>query len=440
MSKTLANLRDRLSEAIGDYLHKTVTTAINADNSVISTTLTEETSRDDYFNRSWCLITSENNDGTKKKISDYASAGTLTVFGSVLVDDGAALATFEIHKYDPDNKRRAINSAARAIKQNAFRVIEWDDTLVGGSHLPNAHFEDWSQTTYPDYWQVSSVTALENTTYIRGGTKSIAVTRAGTDGYAYCSEAEWGRLINLQDETVDYKCWVRASTADQAYIEIYTKQADGTEQTLTSSAHSGGGEWELLELEDQVLNDHLTDIQCRLKVITADGTVYFDAARVTGAWVYEYLLPLHFQGGHLGWVYRQLSGQSDDICDDVFTSRSQVEAVYGWNTFEQNGVEFLRLPFATYLERKLILSGYAPLESNLSADTDTMTINDPYTDLLISYAAYLLFEMEAGLPSAKDRDFLRAESVYWLGKSEYLNKSLRMAKPQSATRFLGGMD
>ena len=35
MSKTLANLRDRLSENIGDYLHSTVTTALNADNSLL---------------------------------------------------------------------------------------------------------------------------------------------------------------------------------------------------------------------------------------------------------------------------------------------------------------------------------------------------------------------------------------------------------------------
>jgi len=327
----------------------------------------------------------------------------------------------------------AINSSARQLWPELYREIR-NDTLVAGSSLKNGHFEDWTSSSYPDGYAVSSVTAAEETTNIWGGSSSAKVTRAGTDGYMYCSVAEQPRLLNLMDRTITFHCAVKASTASQAYIEIYTLQADGTTQTETSSAHSGAGEFEILEINDFTLNDDLVDVQFRFKVITSDGAVYFDNAWVSGGTVYEYYLPLDFQDGTISQVYIQTSGRKDEIADDINLQDSNLERVNGWRVVVSEGTKYLHFPYWAN-ERKIRLIGQAPLEDNLASDTDTMTLDDPQTDLLITYAAGVMYEMEAGVASADDRQRLYDESNRWFSKAQFLKKNLKMPTTQWQTRF-----
>jgi hypothetical protein len=324
-----------------------------------------------------------------------------------------------------DKYEDAINNSARELYPALHKPLI-DETLITGNSLPNAHFEDWSQTTYPDHWNVSEVTALEETTICRGGVSSAKVTRADSDGYLYCSQTEWIDLLDLMDTQVSFKCWALASTASQAYIEIYTKQADGTEQTETSDAHSGGGEWELLEIEDFELNDDLTDIQFRCKVITTNGSVYFDNARVTGKGLYQLLLPLDFQNGEVSQVWIQTSGYSDDACDDLKLGNYAEE--FGWKIRDDGAYRYLRFPYTPTSKRKIKLIGYCPLENDLSSSTDPMSINDKYTQRLLTYAAYLLYQMQEGEPSSDDISRYERASLKWLARSEAL-KNKRMPKP-----------
>ena len=326
----------------------------------------------------------------------------------------------------------AINNAIREVYPNLHRPLD-DVSLITGNILPNSHFEDWATTTYPDHYNVSTVTALEETTEIRGGASSAKVTRAGADGYMYISEVEWPRLLDLMDKTISFKCWVLASSASQAYIEINTEKADGTTtQIETSSAHSGAGEWELLEIEDFELNDDLTVIKFSFKVITADGDVCFDNARITGKTVYEYLLPQDLQDGHISQVYIQTSGYSDDICDDLHPS--SWEKVYGWGTVNDGSYKYLRLPAGYSNGRRIRLVGHCPLET-LSADTDTVSIDGEKPNLLIAYAAHLLFEMEMGIPSATDVSRYERLSAYWLNKYYRMLPQLKMATPSGTMKI-----
>lgn len=321
----------------------------------------------------------------------------------------------------------AINNAGRDLYDDIFRRVI-DETLITGNALPNAHSDDWSQTTYPDHWNVSEVTAVEETTIIRGGAKSAKVTRADTDGYLYCSDAEWQGLLDLMGAQVSFKCWAQASTASQAYIEIYTKQADGTEQTETSDAHSGGGEWELLEIEDFTLNDDITDIQFRCKVITTNGDVYFDNARVTGKGLYQYLLPLDLQNGEVWQVWTQTSGYSDDACDDLKLGSNQYKEEFGWGTLSDGSYTYLKFPYTPSSKRKIKLVGLCPLEDDLSDGTNTMTIEAKYVPRLLTYAAYLLYGMVEGTPASDDVSRYERASIKWFQKSELL-KSKKMSKP-----------
>jgi hypothetical protein len=64
-----------------------------------------------------------------------------------------------------------------------------------------------------------------------------------------------------------------------------------------------------------------------------------------------------------------------------------------------------------------------------------MTIQDPFIDLLIERASAELFTLEAGLPSAGDRDFLRSEYYRYLSNYEYLKKTMKMNRPQAMQRI-----
>lgn len=333
-----------------------------------------------------------------------------------------------------DKYANAINNASRELYPDIFRRLV-DETLITGSALPNAHSNDWLLTTYPDHWRVTGVTALEETTVIRGGTKSAKVTRATTDGSLYCSDAEWQGLLDLMGTQVSFKCWVWASTGSQAYIEITTKQADGTAQTETSSAHSGLSEWELLEIEDYTLNGDLTDIQFSRKVITTDGFAYFGSARVTGKGLYQYLLPLDFQNGELQQVWLQTSGYSDDICDDLELGGNQYAEEFGWSIITDGDYKYLRFPYTPTSNRKIKLIGYCPLEADLSSSTDTITLRDEQVNLLLHYAAHLLYEMQKGIVSSDMVEPYERGSAYHLAKAEMLRRKTKMSRPPASIRW-----
>jgi hypothetical protein len=435
MSTTaLSTLRDRLNIMIGDSLSDTVTTALTTSTAVVCTNLTKYTGDANYFKNWYVLITSGVNDGQCRKVASSTAAGTLTVYGANFASDGATLATFELHKLDPTQKTRAINNAARELYPTyLFRRVT-DETLITGNALPNAHFEDWTATTHPDFWTASVSTVGEENTIIRGGTSSAKLSVAA--GSLYCSNAEYPQLLDLMGTTIDFKCWVYASAASECRLGIYTKQADGTEQnTQYSSYHSGGSEWELLEIESYALNDDLTDIKFSLYNATT-GTCYFDNARVTGKDFYAYLLPKTFQTGHITQVWEQVTGYSDDICDDVKSGHNDFAEVFGWNTpTGDDGYKYLRLPYILSSERKLRLVGEAPLEDTLSSDTDTMTIEGERVNLLLAYAAYLVYEMQRGIASGQSKDFYNQEIAYWGGKTERLKRTLKMTRPNGQIRW-----
>ncbi len=437
---TTATLLDRLSQRVGDYLDITLTTALTTSTSVVSTNFGKYTNRDDSYNRYWLYVEDYANAAQYRRISDYVnSTTTATVLGANFVSDTANLATVQIHKYDRLNKIRALNQAARKIHPYLFRIITNED-LISNNALPNGRFTDWSVSTYPDYWRVTNATATKTTTIsaIRGGSASVLLVASADNGYMACtSSITFPSLLDLQGRTVSFKAWAFPSmTANTAVLEIVTIQPDGTTQTLTSTTACPLSKWTLLELENQVLNDNLHLIQAKCKITTSGSSVYFANARLIDS-VQRYVLPLDFQNPQaiVDRASIQITGQSDDYCDD-FLGYAQFTPFWGWDTFDDSTTKYLttsNLPS----NRIIRLEGHAPLESNLDAATDTMTIEDPYTDLLIEYAAHLLFDMEAGIPSGQDRDFLLRESFRYRTNYESMRGSMKMIPPNSQTHFGG---
>ncbi len=423
-------LKKRLRQAMGDWIEVLVTTAINADNSVVSTNLNQyDGGLDDAFNdpSHWCYITDKANAGVSRQISDYVtSGGTLTIRGNALSDDAANLATIRVSQHDPALYLRSIDDAIQELYPSLLRYFDLD-TLVTDNLAPNGHFEDQATSGTPDKYSYSNASGTKETTDTWGGTNAVKVTASAANGYMTLKSDTYPRLLDIMDKSITVKVKALPEAADDATIVIYTKQADGTEKTLTSTTTCPAGEFTLLELENQNINDNLVEVEIRLKITTNAKYVIFDALRVTGRDVREYLLPTDVKNGSLAKVYIQSSGYSDDPCDDLHPANWS--PVYGFDIIPDGTDEYLRLPFSYTSSSKIRLVGDYPLET-LSSDTDTIALSDEkQLKLLIAHAKYLMYlEIEGPVSSEDISRYDRASYKAFIRKEELLITS-RMTRP-----------
>jgi hypothetical protein len=252
MSITLLDLDERFCRIIGDWIQATCTTAITTNNDVISTSLKNyDMGQDDTFKDRWLYIEDYANIGVERLIFDYTSStGKCCIRGAALASDTANLATIRITRSSFDDRKTAVNDALRECSNQLFSRID-DRTLVSGNILPNPSFEDWAVTTIPDFYTASgTATVAENTTagLHRQGTSSAKLTAGAASDYFYITSNSYERLLDLQGCSVDLKVWCYPEVANDGFIQIYTLQADGTEQTLTSTTACPAGKWTLLEL------------------------------------------------------------------------------------------------------------------------------------------------------------------------------------------------
>lgn len=87
---------------------------------------------------------------------------------------------------------------------------------------------------------------------------------------------------------------------------------------------------------------------------------------------------------------------------------------------------------------KLRIEGEVPLEGDLLEGTDEVSIQAPYIPLLIEYAAYALFDLEAGLPTASDRASYQQQAISYLASYNSLARRLKMRRLQPVQRIKGG--
>jgi len=440
MTTALSVLETRLGQAISDDLEVICTTAIAANNSIISTNLKSYDGGSDAFRvDGWVYITDKANIGVQRQISAYATAtGTITVRGAVLLTDGANLATIRVHRYDRHKYLQAFNDTSRELYG---RGLFWKDLdvieLVTGNILPNSHFRDWAATTAPDKYsmQDTNITATAITTAgtYRGGAKAMkALTGAGGAGkYVYISSDTYPRLLDLMNKTVSLYVWALPEVANDATMEIYTKQADGTAQTLTSTTACPAGEFTLLKLENQALNDDLVEVQVRFKVATASSYVYFDHARVTGLDVYEYLLPTDFADGSVSNVEIQSSGYADYPCDDILP-RYWIP-IHDYEIISDGTNKWLRLGRKWTSSYSIRLTGKAPLSTiswySATHTDDTIEIDGEYLNTYLAYAKYKLFQAIESPVASQDIGRYESQSAKAYGEFMRLSNIRMVSSP-----------
>ncbi len=409
MSTTFDTLETRLSQGTGDWIQVDTTTSyISTNNTVLSTSLNKyDHGSDDYFNNWYCVFTEGVNftAGTlERQVSDYAtSGGAITVQGAVLAAEAGHI-TIRLYKYSQEQKWQAINNAARSVP-GLFRYID-NRTMTTGNLLVDGHLEDWgTSTSAMTHWTASTATLLKTTTAgsIRGGATSCKVTDTTANGYIGQSSNTYPQLLNTMGKTVTAECWAYPEVLNDAVLQIYYVSSAGVATTLASTTTCPVGVWTLLKLENQAIPDNITRLDVRCKVTTNLSYVYFDAVRLTGSGLglRRYLLPQDFQsGGAIEQVHIQSGNYSDDPCDDL--RPEDFTPVFGSKYIYDAGYKYIELPTSYSTPAQIQLLGTSALEDDLDAGTDTVSIDDPRTNLLVAQAQIELADILAAAPSSQD--------------------------------------
>lgn len=317
----------------------------------------------------------------------------------------------------------AINSAARETYPILHRRVD-NTELITGNILPPFI---WTSTTALSVYSATNA-ALEKTTtagLFRNGDSSAKVTVNAAEGYLSINSDTYGRLLDLKGQTITGKVWAEPQNANDAFLTIAYEDADASETTSSSTTTCPASVMTLLSKGSLAIPSATTKIGFRMRVHSQDAYAYFDPPRVTGSAVYEYMLPDDFQSGDVKQVWIQTTGSSDDICDDLHPEYG--EEVFGWGIVDDGTYKYLRMPYLSS-KKRLRLVGYSTLEDDLSASTDTMTIDDRYIPVLLNYAAFSLYEKEKGIVSSDSRDRYTQEMTYWLNKYEMLIRKNRMSR------------
>ncbi|MBU2177787.1 MAG: hypothetical protein KJ556_22055, partial [Gammaproteobacteria bacterium] len=347
---TTANsvLDQRLSETIGDWLETDVTTVLTSSTSILSTNLNAyDDGRDDRFNNWYAYITEYNNAGQDRKIYDYNTAsGECLIRGAKLISDGTDLATVRISKYSWTAKQSAINDAIRQLGKVVFDEVD-DRTLVTGNILPNSSFEDWVISSTPSFYVSSSGDFSQTTTagYYRGarGTTSLKFTTSAANGEFYITSNDYPRLLDIMNKTVSVYAQALPEVSGDPVLVISTTSNDGTTtQGISSSTNCAAGVYTLVKLEDQLLNDDLSEVKIKFRGKTNAKYIYWDNARLIGRNNQEFLLPEKLQDGTIEQVYMQTDGYSDETADDLMP-RDWAQ-VWGATYFDDGTYKFIRLP------------------------------------------------------------------------------------------------
>jgi len=439
MSTSLATIDQRLQESLNDRISVVCTTAIAANTSIVSTNLLPfDGGNNDTFNTWWVYITDYANAGVERQIADYATTtGTITVRGGNLASDGASLATIEVTRTRRTNRVNAINRAIEEVYPVLHKGVD-DRSLIVGNWLPNSHFDYWAVSTNPLFYSLTTATAIADTTsgeYWSAGS-SAKVTASSGNGYLEINSSAWPKLLDLADSTVRFYCRAKPQTANDAVIEIYTRKADGTEQTITSSASNPASRWTQLSLEDKKINAGIEYISIRFKVTTSGQYVIFDEARLESSrGVNDYWLPQSLQRGTLQQTFLQTGGFSAYIVDDVQTPYWRPEQ--SWTVTDDGSYRYLRLPDQTHTTaRRIRLVGTSPLVTTaLSAATDTIPLDaSGQLDMLVAYAKYRLYQIEGQPVSTQSRQSIQETKAEAYGEYQMLKNLHRMGSPSAVIK------
>ncbi len=445
MTTTLAVLRPLVAQKSGDHIYGSTTSAGNGGGTTyLDTALADRV--DDTYNAFYSIITSGTYLDQHRLNSDFAqSTGTVTV-GAAFGGQIASAVSYELHRFKPEWYVESLNEAIRALEPWLFQELR-DETLIADNMLPNGNFEDWTSSSAPDYWTLTTATAATNTTAgnFKYGKSAMALTGGASSGYAACSQANWLPLLDAQNHTITFTAWVKTSTASHCRIAIVDDDGttySTTSHSATSGYHTGDGTWQFM-VAQRTIKAESKVVSFRVYADVNATVAYVDQAVAYGASVRALVLPLDFQLKEPFQILRQLSGGSysttymcmvDDEGDVgswmmLFPNKDyEIDYAVG-------GPRMLRLAYSGG-RYKLRLIGTKALSTfttsaTAKAGTGTATteIDSPRTELLATYAAACLMRKVAMSGAGEESGRYEAKAAQLFASAEVLKWTHRMIKP-----------
>jgi hypothetical protein len=135
-----------------------------------------------------------------------------------------------------------------------------------------SNMEDWvsGTTSAPTEHTLSGAgaTIARESTIVKRGTYSAAVTRVGADTTLY---HDFTGYASYQGRQMTFGAWVYATVANRARVSLGDDTA-----TTSSSYHTGDSTWQFLTVTRNITTT-ATRIRCGMEVNTGNTTAYFDA-------------------------------------------------------------------------------------------------------------------------------------------------------------------
>ena len=309
---TWATMRQDILRPLG-LIATSTTTNITTNQNVDSTHLTDRFPVDDYFNNRWFIhITSGNNIGKIRRITDFQLANhRIVVTGAVLSSESGSV-NFERSTFLPDDVKDAYNEAREIVFPDIATVVDIETIITGENQytytlpstirrvdrvyrgnrrnadsnnnlLLNADFEDWSSATSCDNWTLSGSGASFNQEAQTSNPENYLVLHGDNSGRLAVAGANTTLLqtftpssssyttLPTEGQEVNLAAWVYCNIASR--VKLYIGSA------AVGSFHGGTG-WEYMKASE-TLDHNATTAVVGFHVTASNVAVYVDEIWMT---------------------------------------------------------------------------------------------------------------------------------------------------------------
>ena len=405
---TRANLRKALSEKIGNYQSFATTADGNdAKTSLVSTQLKNfaNGNEDAAFESEFFLGTSGGNEGERRRCASYivnASDGPTVILEDAFSNQTSSADTFEMHRYDPELLHTSISRALAEVFPTVYKPIR-DETLIVDNILLNNDFETEGTTgTFANWTEVNSPTVTVETSTVFHGTNSAKVV-AGSGAVGQLTQTLDANISEVAGKTATFKVRVWTDGASQARLSI-----DWGTSTETGEYHTGDSSWRLLSVDAAVPTD-ATQVQVICEV-AASQTAYFDTGWAAIEQVHRMTVPSSIL-------------------------RGPMHILQQYNESMVDGAYYPLLPGETPTRGRILRLDGMGLLSRPTTESGTSELGEPQLNLVISYAAMVLFQTMSVRGSHEQRQDARDNLVLYQSDVARLSTQagIRM-KPLGASR------
>ena len=406
MSTTLTNLRKGLCERVGGYW--TGTADSGDKNFLVDAALEDKVVQPSGYQ--YVYFPSGDNAGEKRLISEYTAEQQRVIWNRAL-STAVSTDTYEILPFDPDDIVLALNHA-RTIEYPALCQLLDDETVVtrklqnrydlpssfqdvrqvwlgnwikpdeNESLIDNGTFDDWDSSSDPADWSdPTNLTLAQEDDWVLAGSYSCKCTSTSSASSLY---QDVSSPTDYLGQTLSFSIWVYCLTGSRVKASIH----DGSDN---QSSYHGGNGWEKLTVS---LNIAASVSAIKVGVTVAAGTA-----------IVFYL-------------------------DDAFlysTARyasSAYDILYNWRVI--NSVLNLRYQPTRNRPLRLIGMGYL---SSVSAESDTMEIDHPQTELLYASAIHYLYRQMMSRSPSQSQPAIQDMMNYWDYETQKLRRRVSASLP-----------